>query len=216
MSPQDAEAASDVVSGTAFLFGEPIYLLIDPGATHSFIAERVSSHVPVSLHALLHPLEVHTLLGQIVRVTHCYPECEISWDAGQIQADLVPIDVVGFDIILGMNYLSAYRAKVDCFRKEAVLSTEDGQKLVFVGQRQVVVSCLISAMVADRLLRQGCQAYLASVVLTDAVALELDDIPVATDFPDVFPEDLLGLPPQREIEFSIDTLPEAKPISIPP
>ena len=38
MTPQDAAAASDVVSGTAFLFGKPIYLLIDPGASHSFVA----------------------------------------------------------------------------------------------------------------------------------------------------------------------------------
>ena len=71
----------------------------------------------------------------MVRVTHSYRECEISWDAGQILADLVPIDVTGFDIILGMDCISAYHAKVDCFRKVAVLSTSDGKKLVFVGQR---------------------------------------------------------------------------------
>ena len=194
-SPQDVGAAFDVVSSTAFLFGKYIYLLIDPGVTHSFIAERVSSYVSVDLHTLFHPLEVHTPSGKMVRVTYGYLECEISWDAGQIQADLVPIDVVGFDIILGMNFLLAYHAKVDCFRKEAGLSVEDGQKLVFVGQRQVVASCLISAMMADRLLRQGCQAYVASLVLTDAVTLELDDIPVAREFSDEFLEDLLGFVP---------------------
>lgn len=44
----------------------------------------------------------------------------------------------------------------------------------------------------------------------------LESVPVVNEFPDVFPYDLPGVPPNREIDFGIDVLPETKPISIQP
>ena len=44
----------------------------------------------------------------------------------------------------------------------------------------------------------------------------LSDIPIVCDYPEVFPEEFLGLPPQREIEFAIDVVPSATPTSITP
>jgi len=70
--------------------------------------------------------------------------------------------------------------------------------------------------VASKLLRKGCEAYLACVIDTEVVKPELADIPVVCEFSDVFPEELPGLPPDREIEFSIDLLPETRPISKAP
>ena len=72
---------------------------------------------------------------------------------------------------------------------------------------------MISAFRAKRLLRKGCQGYLAHVVDTRKEVLKLDDIPVVREFLDVFLEDLLGIPIDREIEFSIDLLPRTSPIS---
>ena len=75
---------------------------------------------------------------------------------------------------------------------------------------------VISALRAKRLLRKGCQRYLAHVVDTRKEVLKLDDIPVVRDFPNVFPEDLPGMPIDREIEFSIDLLLGTSPISKAP
>ena len=44
----------------------------------------------------------------------------------------------------------------------------------------------------------------------------LKDIPIVKEFPDVFPDDISGLPPDREVEFTIDLIPDTEPISIPP
>ena len=63
-------------------------------------------------------------------------------------------------------------------------------------------------MLFRSLLWKGCYGYLAHVVDTRKEVLKLDDILVVREFPDVFPEDLLGIPIDREIEFSIDLLPE--------
>ena len=63
------------------------------------------------------------------------------------------------------------------------------------------------------MLRKGCQAYLAYVVNTKSEGPKLEDIPIVCEFGDVFPKDLLGLPPDREIEFSINVIPGTTSIS---
>ncbi|KAJ8764497.1 hypothetical protein K2173_006237 [Erythroxylum novogranatense] len=70
-------------------------------------------------------------------------------------------------------------------------------------------------MSALRLMQGGCEAYLAHVV-DSQVEQRLEDVPVIREFPDVFPDELPGLPPDREIEFGIDLVPGIAPISIPP
>ena len=66
------------------------------------------------------------------------------------------------------------------------------------------------------MLRKGCQGYLAFVVDRRQEGTWLEDIPIVKEFPDVFPDDISGLPPDREIEFVIELLPGTEPISIPP
>ena len=66
------------------------------------------------------------------------------------------------------------------------------------------------------MLRKGCQGYPAYVVETRKEGTLVDEIPVVREFPDVFPYDIAGLPPDREVEFTIDLIPRIEPISIPP
>ena len=75
---------------------------------------------------------------------------------------------------------------------------------------------VISAMQARRLLRNGCEGYLASVRDTRETELKLEDILVVKDFPNVFPEELPGLPLDREIEFASELIPVTGPISKAP
>ncbi|XP_028105086.1 uncharacterized protein LOC114304117 [Camellia sinensis] len=74
----------------------------------------------------------------------------------------------------------------------------------------------IEALQARRLLRNGCEGYLASMTDTYETKLKLEDILVVKEFSDVFPEDLPGLPPDREIEFAIELIPSTGPISKAP
>ena len=75
---------------------------------------------------------------------------------------------------------------------------------------------LISAITARKMLRKGCQGYLALVRDTTAEKTSISDVPVACEFPDVFPDELPGLPPHREIEFRIDMVSDTALISVPP
>ena len=121
------------------------------------------------------------------------------------------LDILEFDVILGMDWLSSNHAVLDCYEKTVMLTLPDKTILKCQGDRRPTLPHLISTVSAKRLLNWGCQGYLAYVRDVEFGVLELGGIPVVEDFPDVFLEDLSGLPPKREIEFCIDV-----PISIFP
>ena len=120
-----------------------------------------------------------------------------------------------FDVVLGMDWLSRHRATLDCYKKEVKLHRPGKLEVKFNGIRRELSSSMISALAAKRMLRKGCQGYLAYVVETGNGTL-VDEIPVVREFPDVFPDDIVGLPPEKEVEFTIDLIPRNEPISIPP
>ena len=88
--------------------------------------------------------------------------------------------------------------------------------MIFRGIRREIAPSLINAMTASKMLRKGFQGYLAFVVDRRQEGTRLENIPIVKEFPDVFPDDISGLPPDREIEFIIELIPRTEPISIPP
>ena len=86
----------------------------------------------------------------------------------------------------------------------------------FRGDKASMPQNLISAITARKILRRGCQGYLAVVRNVEADKGTVDRVPVVCEFPNVFSEELPGLPPDREIEFCIDVVPGTDPISMPP
>ena len=88
--------------------------------------------------------------------------------------------------------------------------------MIYRGIRRKIAPSLINNMTASKMLRKGCQGYLAFVVDRRQEGTRLEDIPIVKEFPDVFPDDISGLPQDRAIEFVIDLIPGTEPISIPP
>ena len=105
---------------------------------------------------------------------------------------------------------------VDCRMKGVTLRTPSGEEVTFIGERLNPLSNVISATTARTMFRKGCEAYLAYVIDIKRAESSLLDIPTVCDYPDVFLEELLGLPPQREIEFAIDLVPGVTLASITP
>jgi hypothetical protein len=127
-------------------------------------------------------------------------------------ANLVVFEMSGFDIILGMDWLSKYHACVDCFCKEIVFRPPGAAEFKIQGDRNTGALKLISAIQATKLLRSGCSGYLACMT-EEKLGCRIEEIPIVREFVDVFPEELPGIPPDREIEFTIDLLPNTAPIS---
>ena len=85
-----------------------------------------------------------------------------------------------------------------------------------MGDKSSAPQNLISAITARKMLRKGCQGYLALVRDTTAERTSISDVPVACEFPDVFPDEFSGLPPHKKIEFCINVVSDTAPISMPP
>ena len=121
-----------------------------------------------------------------------------------------------FDIVLGMDWLSKHRATLDCYKKELRLVRPEEPGVIFRGIRREIAPSLINAMIASKMLRKGCQGYLAFVVDRRQEGTRLEDISIVKEFPDVSPDDISGITPDRAIEFVIELIPGTEPISIPP
>jgi len=115
---------------------------------------------------------------------------------------MICIPLKDLEVILGMDWLSGNHILIDCSQK----------KLIFpkLGEMQV-----ISAQQFEREIQEGVECFmpLAYSIVTDKVQ---KDMFVVQEFMDVFPDDIPGLPPKREIEFAIDLIPGASPVSISP
>ncbi|XP_070036815.1 uncharacterized protein [Nicotiana tomentosiformis] len=124
--------------------------------------------------------------------------------------------LVHFNVILGMDWLSPYHAILDCHTKTVTLVMPCLPRLEWNGILDYVPSRVVRFMEAQRMVDKGCDAYLAFVRDFSAYTPTIESILVVRYFPDVFTEDLLGMPPDRDINFGIDLLPGTQPISIPP
>ena len=126
------------------------------------------------------------------------------------------LDMRDFDVVLDMDWLFRHRATLYCYKKEVKLHRLGKLEVKFRGIRRELSSNMISAMATQRMLCKGCQGYLAYVVKTGKEGTLVDGILVVRKFPDVFPNDIGGLPLDREVEFTIDLISRTEPISILP
>ena len=131
-------------------------------------------------------------------------------------ANFLVLEIVDFDGILGMDWLASCHAMVDCRAKKIKFEIPGEVPFELLGDGAGANMKVISALKASKLLKAGCPAYLATVRDITSSTLSLDQVPVAQEFLDVFPEELRRLPPDREVEFEINVAPNTQPISIPP
>jgi hypothetical protein len=192
------------------------HVLIDPGATHSFVSSKFVREHGLSAEKLDQGLVVGTPSGSNLFAEQVCKVCEIQVDERQTWGDLVVLSMRDFDVILGMDWLSRYHASVDCHRKRVEFQTPGKEGFSFQGEQVRPRAQLISAVKARKFLWAGCEGFLAAVVEQKEKGPGMNDIPVVRDFSDVFPDELPGLPLDREIEFVIELAPGTAPISKAP
>ena len=142
-----------------------------------------------------------------------YMGCRVIIEGHEFRANLVLLDIQDFDVILGMDWLSRHHTTMDCYRKEVKFCRLGEPEITFCGARKILSSSMMSVMMAGKMLRKSYLVYLAYVVEVREDDVRLEDIPVVREFSDVFPDDLPGLPPEREIDFQIELSPGTEPIS---
>ncbi|XP_070029791.1 uncharacterized protein [Nicotiana sylvestris] len=194
-----------------------LYALADHlGSTLSYVTPYIAKKFGIEPEKLCEPFEVSTPVGESVIVRCIYKGCPVKVHHRLTVADLVELEMLDFDVIMDMDWLESCYAKVGCRTK--IVSFEFPGELVLEWKGDVVAprGRFISYIKARKMISKGYIYHVVRVKDTDAQIPTLQSVPIVNEFPEVFPEDLPGIPPDREIDFGIDLLPGTKPISILP
>ncbi|KAI3505957.1 hypothetical protein L1887_28299 [Cichorium endivia] len=218
MTAEEAQDAPDVVTGTFLVNSTPTFVLFDSGASHSFVSAVLGKGFGIALGTLHRPLEVEIADDRTVQATSVYRGSEVVIQGIKFPIDLIPIPLSDSRVIIGMDWLGRHESWIDCKNKRVWIQTPSGGELVVQGERRNKGAAFCSAARARRHFHHGGSGFVAYVLdaRVEKSKQKAGDIPVVRDFPDVFPEDLPGLPPERQVEFKIDLTPGAAPIAKAP
>ncbi|KAJ9547511.1 hypothetical protein OSB04_020054 [Centaurea solstitialis] len=213
---EEARQNPDVVTGTFLLNNYPATVLFDSGADRSYVSLEFRPKINKKSQNLKEEHLIEYSNGELVKASKVVRECTLGLAGKDFSIDLIPIKIGSFDIIVGMDWMSNHRATICCAEKIVRLALPDGGVLEVHGEKPKRDIKLVSFMKMRSQLRKDCVAFMAHVVDKKAEEKQIQDIPVVREFPEVFPEELPGLPPPRQVEFHIDLIPGAVPIAKSP
>ncbi|GJU88186.1 putative reverse transcriptase domain-containing protein [Tanacetum coccineum] len=214
---------SNIVTGTFLLNDCYASILFDTGADRSFVSTTFSSLIDITPTALDHYYDVELADGKIIGINTIIRGCTLNFLNHPFNINLLPVELGSFDVIIGMDWLSKYHAVIDCAEKivripwgnETLIVHGDGSN-----QRNGTRLNIISCTKTHKYLLKGHHVFLASITAKETEdgsgEKRLEDVPIVRDFPEVFPEELPGLPPTRQVEFQIDLVPGAAPVARAP
>ncbi|GJY45488.1 putative reverse transcriptase domain-containing protein [Tanacetum coccineum] len=187
---------NNVVTGTFLLNNRCASILFDTGADRSFVSTQFSTLINIAPTTLDHGYNVELADGRIIWVNTVLLGCTLNFLNHPFHVDLMPVEMGTYDVIIGMDWLTKYQAVIDCAKKivripfgsEILIFHGDGSSDEH-GTRLNIISCTKT----QKYLLKGCH-----------------------NFPEVFLEDLPGLPPTRQVEFQINLVPGAAPVARAP
>ncbi|GJR92446.1 reverse transcriptase domain-containing protein [Tanacetum coccineum] len=189
---RDRKAHQDpnVVTGMFLLNQHLARVLFDSGADKSFISTSLASMLNIPPITIDTFYDIEMADGNLVSTNTVIQGCTLTLLNQPFEIDLMPIKLGSFDVVIGMDWLSKYHARIICDEKVVHIPI-DGETLIIRGDR-------------------------TQVMKKKPDEKRLEDIPVVREFPEVFPKDLPGLPPVRQVEFQIDLIPGAAPVARAP
>jgi hypothetical protein len=188
VSAEEAEEAPDVVLGTFLINSVPAKVLFDSGASHSFVTEQFVEKGKLVPTMMSRPMLVQ-IPGSVKQTKKNCVGVPVDIQGVPFQADLIVLGTKGLDMILGMNWMSKYNGHIDCTKKAISITNSEGITVEHV------------ATMPSR------KAYYKKAISGPT----LDQVPVVCEFPNVCPEELPGMPPDRDIKFIIELIPRTNP-----
>jgi hypothetical protein len=178
-----------VMMGTFLVANHPTVILFDSGASHTFTSKKFVEQHCISCHESKEGFKIHSPGGQIFTREVAY-QVPVTLAGRDFPTNMIVLKGQDIDVILGMNWLAKHKATLNTDQRIIRLSHN---------QEEILLPIPISTKATGR--------------VYEAIIPEIKDIPVVCEFPDVFPEDLSGLPPERDVEFVIELKPGTAPIS---
>ncbi|XP_070036866.1 uncharacterized protein [Nicotiana tomentosiformis] len=155
-------------------------------------------------------------VGDSIIVDCVYQSCLVVMGGFETIVDILLLNMVDYDVILGMDWLSPYHTILDFHTKTVTLAMPGLPRLDWRGALDYVPSRVVSFLKARQMIENGFDASLAFMRDVSADTPTVESIPGVRDFPDVFLADLQGMLPYRGVNFGINFMPVTQPISILP
>ncbi|XP_075504419.1 uncharacterized protein LOC142541850 [Primulina tabacum] len=173
-------------------------LITDSGATHSFISESFVKKLGIlsvdveSGFIVTVPSSEHMVSSSMVK------DVELKLQKNIMRADLIVLLMPEFDIILGIDWLTLNGATIEFRRRTVSIRSPGGKAFIFEATRNNQMSHIISCIHAKKLIQKDCLGFLASIISApDIDSQSIEGVEVFKDFPDVFPDDVSCIPPER-------------------
>jgi hypothetical protein len=187
---EDIPEGEQVLAGMFSLNRHPAIVLFDSGATHDFISKACIQKSQLTIQHMSTPYLIKTPGGMIC-TNQLVKNAPLSLGGKEYKTCLIALEGQGIDVILGMGWMRAHKAILDTATRVVQLDSPT------YGTHALQLSPTPAAIPS----------------LNHTAAQNLEDIPIACEFPDVFPEGLPSMPPDRDVEFVIELQPDTTPIS---
>jgi hypothetical protein len=216
LNTKKAKFQSHMIEVEGMINNHAFTILIDSGASHSYIDPKVVErlHFPRSKHEK--SWLVQLAIGAKRKVVELVKSCLVGMNGLSTREDLNILALGSYDFLIGMDWVDQHHTILYCHNKTFTFLDEEGNWRVVQGIPREVAIREISTMQLKKCYRKGYQIFVAHIeeASKDKVP-NLEDHAVLEDFEDVFKE-VLGLPPKRDIDFSINLMPGATPVSKTP
>ncbi|GJZ09986.1 reverse transcriptase domain-containing protein [Tanacetum coccineum] len=217
-----AEAAvkdNNVVNGTFLINNVYASVLFDTGADISFVSYAFSKYIDIHPTTLDTNYSVELADGKSLTTMTILRGCTLNLQNHLFKIDLLPIELGSFDIIVRMDWMVEHRAEVMCYEK--YIRIPYGNDMLIIQSKRSGIKNesrleVISRIRTQKYIDQGCQVFLIQMMKKEETEIperRIKDVPVIRKFLEVFPEDLPGLPPTRQVEFHIELIPGAAPVA---
>ncbi|GKA42699.1 putative reverse transcriptase domain-containing protein [Tanacetum coccineum] len=181
MTTNDAMKTSDVVSGTLLINNIYANVLFDSSANRSFMSATFCYYLNKDACILDRAFIVETANDGEVENFEIFEDCLINIDENEFLVRLMPMCLGGFDVVLGMDWLSDNNAEIVCNKKMVRLLSPSGETIYVYGDRKENELGIISMMKASKYIKKGCVAYLAYII--DAqVEKQVVDVPIVEEY----------------------------------
>jgi hypothetical protein len=179
-----------IMTSTFSIDYKPVIILFDSSATHSFISNKCGARVGLDSCQAMWSYMISTPGGKIDS-NQLIRQVPIQLGSKVVKTDLVLLPLEGMDIILGMDWMTRHKVLLDTSSRVIEIdSPYDGATTLYLPQQEYLYSCVYAT-----------------------IDIKLEDIPIVCEYPDIFPDDLPRMPPDRDIEFIIELQSGTAPIS---
>jgi hypothetical protein len=194
-----------------------VSILIDPGSNLSYVAPQTIDKCKMQpiRHVKLWLVQLATRTKR--KVVDVIPACQFIMGGFPTRVALNILPLGSYDLLIGMDWLAAYKTKLDCYHKTLECVNEEGRKTTLQGIQKHVSVRQILTLQMKKYCRKGCSLYAIQVQKSvDNEKPNIGDHPILREYKDVFPEEVPGLPPRRDMDFLIEITPGAVPASRTP